>query len=152
VFEGRREIASDVADGPSSVILEQVANGVAGRMAVRDLLAGGAEMDSMSKWLLKGGHVVDPVWELSRKAAQFVRSVYESVVADAPWCMVILCFPLLGMMTWYLEVPGVNGERRRDTRGPSIDDVKRLLIGASVCGPQGLKSTHPAPDKYACMP
>jgi aspartate carbamoyltransferase catalytic subunit len=39
------EIASDVADGPFSVILEQVANGVAVRMAVLYLLAGGAEMD-----------------------------------------------------------------------------------------------------------
>jgi aspartate carbamoyltransferase catalytic subunit len=39
------EIASDVADGPYSVILEQVANGVAVRMAVLYLLAGGAEMD-----------------------------------------------------------------------------------------------------------
>jgi len=37
------EIASDVADGPYSVILEQVANGVAVRMAVLYLLAGGAE-------------------------------------------------------------------------------------------------------------
>ncbi len=36
------EIASDVADGPRSVILEQVANGVAVRMAVLYLLAGGA--------------------------------------------------------------------------------------------------------------
>jgi aspartate carbamoyltransferase catalytic subunit len=35
------EIASDVADGRSSVILEQVANGVAVRMAVLYLLAGG---------------------------------------------------------------------------------------------------------------
>src|SRR4029079_19133300 len=35
------EIASDVADGPYSVILEQVANGVAVRMAVLSLLAGG---------------------------------------------------------------------------------------------------------------
>ncbi len=35
------EIASDVADGPCSVILEQVANGVAVRMAVLYLLAGG---------------------------------------------------------------------------------------------------------------
>ncbi len=35
------EIASDVADGPRSVILEQVANGVAVRMAVLYLLAGG---------------------------------------------------------------------------------------------------------------
>ena len=36
------EIASDVADGPFSVILDQVANGVAVRMAVLYLLAGGA--------------------------------------------------------------------------------------------------------------
>ena len=35
------EIASDVADGPFSVILDQVANGVAARMAVLYLLAGG---------------------------------------------------------------------------------------------------------------
>ncbi len=34
------EIASDVADGPSSVILEQVSNGLAVRMAVLYLLAG----------------------------------------------------------------------------------------------------------------
>ena len=37
------EIASDVADGPYSVILEQVANGVAVRMAVLYLLAGGVD-------------------------------------------------------------------------------------------------------------
>ena len=37
------EIASDVADGRYSVILEQVANGVAVRMAVLYLLAGGVE-------------------------------------------------------------------------------------------------------------
>jgi aspartate carbamoyltransferase catalytic subunit len=36
------EIDSAVADGPASVILEQVANGVAVRMAVLYLLAGGA--------------------------------------------------------------------------------------------------------------
>jgi aspartate carbamoyltransferase catalytic subunit len=39
------EIASEVADGPYSVILEQVANGVAVRMAVLYLLAGGVEVD-----------------------------------------------------------------------------------------------------------
>jgi aspartate carbamoyltransferase catalytic subunit len=39
------EIASDVADGPYSVILEQVANGVAVRMAVLYLLAGGTDED-----------------------------------------------------------------------------------------------------------
>jgi aspartate carbamoyltransferase catalytic subunit len=35
------EIASEVADGPYSVILDQVANGVAVRMAVLYLLLGG---------------------------------------------------------------------------------------------------------------
>ena len=35
------EIDSDVADGPRSVILPQVTNGVAVRMAVLYLLAGG---------------------------------------------------------------------------------------------------------------
>jgi aspartate carbamoyltransferase catalytic subunit len=39
------EIASEVADGPYSVILEQVANGVAVRMAVLYLLGGGGEGD-----------------------------------------------------------------------------------------------------------
>jgi len=35
------EIASDVADGSSSAILQQVSNGLATRMAVLYLLAGG---------------------------------------------------------------------------------------------------------------
>jgi aspartate carbamoyltransferase catalytic subunit len=35
------EIESDVADGPHSVILDQVTNGVAIRMAVLYLLSGG---------------------------------------------------------------------------------------------------------------
>ncbi len=42
------EIASDVADGPYSVILDQVANGVAVRMAVLYLLAGGAEHEAVA--------------------------------------------------------------------------------------------------------
>jgi aspartate carbamoyltransferase catalytic subunit len=37
------EIASEVADGPYSVILDQVTNGVAVRMAVLYLLLGGSE-------------------------------------------------------------------------------------------------------------
>jgi aspartate carbamoyltransferase catalytic subunit len=40
------EIASEVADGPGSVILDQVANGVAVRMAVLYLLAGGTEHET----------------------------------------------------------------------------------------------------------
>jgi aspartate carbamoyltransferase catalytic subunit len=41
------EIASEVADGPYSVILDQVANGVAVRMAVLYLLAGGVDDEAM---------------------------------------------------------------------------------------------------------
>jgi len=40
------EISSEVADGPSSAILDQVSNGVAVRMAVLYLLAGGAEHEA----------------------------------------------------------------------------------------------------------
>ena len=40
------EIASEVADGPFSVILDQVSNGVAVRMAVLYLLAGGVEHEA----------------------------------------------------------------------------------------------------------
>lgn len=28
---------------------------------------------------------------------------------------------------WYLEVPGVKPERRRDTRGPTVEDIRRML-------------------------
>jgi aspartate carbamoyltransferase catalytic subunit len=42
------EIASEVADGQFSVILDQVANGVAVRMAVLYLLAGGADDETVA--------------------------------------------------------------------------------------------------------
>ena len=42
------EIASDVADGPNNVILDQVANGVATRMAVLYLIAGGTGVASQA--------------------------------------------------------------------------------------------------------
>ena len=42
------EMASDVADGPASVILDQVTNGVAVRMAVLYLLAGGAGHEALA--------------------------------------------------------------------------------------------------------
>ncbi|MCF8146363.1 MAG: aspartate carbamoyltransferase catalytic subunit [Deltaproteobacteria bacterium] len=43
------EISSEVADGPYSVILDQVANGVAVRMAVLYLLIGGAKGDNVDQ-------------------------------------------------------------------------------------------------------
>ena len=54
------EIDSEVADGPYSVILEQVANGVAVRMAVLYLLAGHEAEVRLMKLLIEGGRVVDP--------------------------------------------------------------------------------------------
>jgi aspartate carbamoyltransferase catalytic subunit len=42
------EISSELADGPSSVILDQVANGVAVRMAILYLLSGGAEHEAVA--------------------------------------------------------------------------------------------------------
>lgn len=38
---------------------------------------------------------------------------------------------MLGMMTWYLEVPGVKAEKRRQTAGPAVDDVRRMLAATS---------------------
>jgi dihydroorotase-like cyclic amidohydrolase len=45
-YEHKETIATEVADAPNSVILEQVANGVAVRMAVLYLLAGGGEHET----------------------------------------------------------------------------------------------------------
>jgi aspartate carbamoyltransferase catalytic subunit len=42
------ELSSDVADGPFSVILDQVANGVAVRMALLYLLMGGAKSEDVN--------------------------------------------------------------------------------------------------------
>jgi integrase/recombinase XerC len=33
---------------------------------------------------------------------------------------------------WYLEVPGVKSERRRDARGPSVDDVRKMLAATTA--------------------
>src|SRR5688572_20075240 len=38
---------------------------------------------------------------------------------------------MLGMMTWYLEVPGVKAEKRRQTAGPTLEDVRRLLAATT---------------------
>lgn len=40
---------------------------------------------------------------------------------------------MLGMVSggWYLEVPGVKAERRRDTRGPATDEIKRMIAATA---------------------
>jgi integrase/recombinase XerC len=38
---------------------------------------------------------------------------------------------MLGICSWYLEVPGVKAERRRQTAGPTVEDVRRMLVATS---------------------
>lgn len=38
---------------------------------------------------------------------------------------------MLGMMTWILEVPGVRSEKRRNTLGPTVEEVRRMLDATS---------------------
>jgi integrase/recombinase XerC len=38
---------------------------------------------------------------------------------------------MLGTMAWYLEVPGLKREQRRDTRGPAVEDVRRMLAATN---------------------
>ena len=57
------EIASNVADGSHSVILNQVTNGIAVRMSIMAKLMGGAEDRSEDRSLnrvIRNGHLVDP--------------------------------------------------------------------------------------------
>jgi hypothetical protein len=34
---------------------------------------------------------------------------------------------MLGLCTWFLEVPGVKSEKRRQTAGPTVEDIQRML-------------------------
>jgi integrase/recombinase XerC len=38
---------------------------------------------------------------------------------------------MLGMATWYLEVQGVKAEKRRETAGPAVEDIRRMLAATS---------------------
>ena len=75
------EISSEIADGSRSLILDQVTNGVAVRMAVLYLLAGGShtsrtkrnspakkqkrERNSGMKLLIANGYVIDPAQQVN---------------------------------------------------------------------------------------
>jgi len=39
---------------------------------------------------------------------------------------------MLGLITWMLEVPNVKGEKRRQTMGPTVDEVRQLLEATSA--------------------
>lgn len=67
------EIASEVADSKASLILDQVTNGVAVRMAVLYLLLGGGRVQRPHSrkhmpqaLLIRGGRVIDPASRLER--------------------------------------------------------------------------------------
>ena len=68
------EMAPEVADGPYSVILDQVANGVAVRMAVLYLLAGSKGAEAGMSLLIRNGRVVDP--------ANGLDAVQDVLIAD----------------------------------------------------------------------
>jgi hypothetical protein len=50
---------------------------------------------------------------------------------------------MLGMMAWYLEVPGVKAEKRRRIAGPAITDVRRLLDAPCVTAPESVRTSSP---------
>jgi integrase/recombinase XerC len=38
---------------------------------------------------------------------------------------------MLGVMSWFLEVPGVRAEKRRQTAGPTVEDIRRMLAATA---------------------
>ncbi len=85
------ELEPEVADGPRSVILDQVENGVAVRMALLYLLAGGAEaeikaregMNTMSELLfIEGGRVIDPAGGVDGVRTVVLRDGVVAEVAE----------------------------------------------------------------------
>lgn len=38
---------------------------------------------------------------------------------------------MLGLMSWYLEIPGMKAEKRRQTAGPTIADIRTMLLATS---------------------
>jgi integrase/recombinase XerC len=57
---------------------------------------------------------------------------------------------MLGMMTWYLEVPGVRAEKRRQTAGPTIPDVRQML-GATTDDTEAATRDHAIVLTFFCI-
>lgn len=57
---------------------------------------------------------------------------------------------MLGMMTWYLEVPGVKAEKRRHTAGPTIPDVQSMLA-ATAADTEGESRAYAIVLTFFCM-
>ena len=50
---------------------------------------------------------------------------------------------------WYLEVPGVKAERRRDTRGPAVEDIRRMLEATAADTETGTRDAAIVVTLYA---
>jgi integrase len=57
---------------------------------------------------------------------------------------------MLGLMTWYLEVPGVRGEKRRQTAGPTLDQIRQLLAATSGEG-EGQTRDYALITTFVCL-
>jgi integrase/recombinase XerC len=57
---------------------------------------------------------------------------------------------MLGMMSWYLEVPGVKAEKRRHTAGPTIAEVQAMLA-ATTSDDEGSTRDHAIILTFFCM-
>ena len=57
---------------------------------------------------------------------------------------------MLGLMTWYLEVPGVKAEKRRKTEGPTVDGIRRMLAATSN-NTEGDTRDHAIVMTYFCI-
>jgi integrase/recombinase XerC len=57
---------------------------------------------------------------------------------------------MLGLMTWYLEVPGVKAEKRRQTAGPTVPDVQRMLA-ATTADTEADTRAHAIVLTFFCM-
>src|SRR3989442_1290212 len=62
----------------------------------------------------------------SSKYASGACRMYRRVIAAVAWPM-SFCSLTIGVVAWTLEVPGLKAEAYRDTRGPGVRGVRRLL-------------------------
>ncbi len=154
------EIDSDVADGPHSVILPQVTNGVAVRMAVLYLLAGGgARLAAPGRYrvtrpiLIRGGRVIDPSRGTDGVADVYladgkVASVGRNIAGD-DGCQVIEA-------AGKVVAPGLI-DLHVHLREPGQEDLETVATGAMAAAAGGftavcaMPNTDPVIDNQAAV-
>ena len=160
------EIDSDVADGPQQVILEQVTNGVAVRMAVLYLLAGGEpELAEAAKGgeasdepgsCFSGGRVVDPSQRIDARRATCSSSMARSwrrrrAAIAAPRrrgdrrCAGLVVAPGLHRRA---RAPARAGARGQVRRSPAARARRRRAASPPWCA---MPNTDPPTDNQAAV-